>query len=360
MTLLELLVVVAILAVLATVAIQSTTDIGNQTRYEVTQKSLAAFRDSVLGPANQTSPDGIPMVTGFIADMGRPPRSRALVPNPDLAYPVYDLAELYSENLPSGLQSYALHVPAVTNLATAGSVVLTGTFGVGAANSFMFTTFSGVAPRVPAGWRGPYVRKASTELSLVDGWSKILASRLKFGTSEFELDDWPTMLLGFRTNPSTQPFRFRENNDYTAVLDANRDVVGVFTQSGFDGAPVGSDAYSGRFYSTITANDYRVPVNVSVTVATANTLSTNAFVVVMMYGPNPEVASDSRPIRVWAQQQPFTTYSIQFPFEGAYAPTIGTRMFRAVLRTSTGNYVYGRSVYFPIRPGVQNINIPLP
>ena len=363
MTLLELLVVVAILAVLATVAIQSTTDIGNQTRYEVTQKSLAAFRDAALGPANQTSPDGTPMVTGFIADMGRPPRSRALANSPDAPDPVYDLAELYSETLPSGLQPYALHVPGSpsSNLATDGSVVLSGTNGVGATNFFMFTTFQGAAPRVPAGWRGPYLRKAAAESSLVDGWSKLLASRLKFGTSELELDTWPTMLLRFRTNPSTQPFRFRENNNYTAVLDLNQDVVGVFTQSGFDGAGVGTDAFSGRYYSAIATNDYRVPVTVSVTCQSTYVLSTNANLVLMMYGPNAEVASDSKPIRVWAQQQPFTSYSVVFAFEGAFAPTVGTRLFRAVLRTSTlTTFVYGRSVYFPIRPGVQNINIPLP
>jgi len=99
---------------------------------------------------------------------------------------------------------------------------------------------------------------------------------------------------------------------------------------------------------------------------TVNCASTNSplagtnYVVVMLYGPNPEVATDSRPIRVWAQQAAFTTYNVTFTFDNAYAPTVGTRVLRAILRLSGTTFVYSRVVYFPIRPGVQSINIPLP
>jgi hypothetical protein len=348
MTLLELLVVVAILAVLATVAIQSTTDIGNQTRYEVTQKSLAAFRDATLGPANQTSPDGNAMITGFIADMGRPPRSRALV-HPELGT-LNDLSELYAEGLPGSLKPFELYPATSANLAT--------TMITGVSNTNLLYD---PALRIPAGWRGPYLRKPSTELSLVDGWGKLLVSRLDLGSTPAEINLWPTMLLAFRTNTSSQPFALAENVNYTAVTDVGRDVVGLFTQSGFNGAPVGTDAYSGRFYSAITTNEYRIPITITVNCSTLFTpLAATNYVAVMLYGPNPDVASDAKPIRVWAQQANYTSFNVTFTFDNANAPTVGTRVVRAVLRLSASRFEYSRVIYFPIRPGVQNINIPLP
>jgi len=135
----------------------------------------------------------------------------------------------------------------------------------------------------------------------------------------------------------------------------------LFTLSGFDGAPTTTDAYSGRFYAGIATNEYRVPLTVTVNCASTNSpLAGTNYVVVMLYGPNPEVATDSRPIRVWAQQAAFTTYNVTFTFDNAYAPTVGTRVLRAILRLSGTTFVYSRVVYFPIRPGVQSINIPLP
>ena len=348
MTLLELLVVVAILAVLATVAIQSTTDIGNQTRYEVTQKSLAAFRDATLGPANQTSPDGNAMITGFIADMGRPPRSRALV-HPELGT-LNDLSELYAEGLPGSLKPFGLYPATSANLAT---TMITGVSNT----SLLYDP----ALRIPAGWRGPYLRKPSTELSLVDGWGKLLVSRLDLGSTPAEINLWPTMLLAFRTNTTSQPFGLVENVNYTPVTDVGRDVVGLFTQSGFDGAPVGADAYSGRFYSAITTNEYRIPITITVNCSTLFTpLAATNYVAVMLYGPNAEVASDTRPIRVWAQQANYSSFNVTFTFDNANAPTVGTRVVRAFLRLSATRIEYSRVIYFPIRPGVQNINIPLP
>jgi prepilin-type N-terminal cleavage/methylation domain-containing protein len=353
MTLLELLIVVAILAVLASVAIQSTSEVGNQTRYDATQKSLSVFRDAALGPQGQIAPDGSPLITGFVADMGRLPRARSFT-HPEYG-PILGLGELYSEVLPSSLGSYSLHTPSTTNLATSGTIG-----GVTATTTFILTT---AAPRVPAGWRGPYIRKPSGEVTLVDGWSKPLASRLDLGVTSGEINAWPSMLLKFT---STETFVLPENAAYTAITSANQEIVGLFTQSGFEGALTGSDAYSGRFYSAVGANDYRVPITVSVVCANAISGTTSAQLLAMMYGPNPDVATDGRPIRVWAFQQSLTNggpYTIPFAFDGAATPSIGTRVFRAVLRTTTAlatNVVYGRPTYFPIRPGVQNINIPLP
>lgn len=353
MTLLELLVVVAILAVLATVAIQSTSDLGNQTRYESTQKALTSFRDVVLGPANQVAPDGSPLVTGYVADMGRPPRSTLLF-HPDLGG-LYDLGELYSESLPSGLRPYGLY--------PASSANTSQTLVTGVSSTALLVDAN---LRVPAGWRGPYLRKPGSEVTLVDGWSKPLVSRLDMGSSLAEINGWPTMLLAFRTNATSQPFSLPEDSFYTAVTDAGRDVVGLFSQSGFDGAPTTADAYSGRFYSGIKTNDYRVPLTVTVNCAsTTLPLSTANYVLVMIYGPNPTVSADNRALRVWAQQSPYVSFNTTFSFDGVNSPTIGTRVLRAIVRLGqatdgTITYAYSRVVYFPVRPGVQNINIPLP
>ena len=112
LTLLELLVVVAILAILTTVAVRSTSDLGGQFRYDSTQTTLKTFRDAVLGPVNQTSPDGSPYVTGFIADMGRPPRSSYTT----MSYgSVPDVTELYTGSLPSGLKAYAVYPASSAN-----------------------------------------------------------------------------------------------------------------------------------------------------------------------------------------------------------------------------------------------------
>jgi prepilin-type N-terminal cleavage/methylation domain-containing protein len=351
MTLLELLVVVAILAVLASVAIQSTSEVGNQTRYDATQKSLSAFREAVLGPQGQTAPDGSPLITGFIADMGRPPRSR-LLSHPEYVN-AYDLQELYSESVPSGLFAYRLYTADSGTLATDGT----------AAGLTVPSLVIDPALRVPAGWRGPYIRKPGNELSLVDGWNKALVSRFfDLGTGVGDIIQWPTMLLAFRTNSTFQPFALLENTNYTAVIDANRDVAGVFTTSGFEGAPMTADAYSGRFYSGIMSNDFRVPITVTVNCAsTYSTFGSPNFVIVMLYGPNPSASSDGRPIRVWAQQSTYNSFNTTFAFDNANAPTAGTRVLRAILRIGGPSpYVYSRVIYFPIRPGIQNINIPLP
>ena len=357
MTLLELLVVVAILAVLATVAIQSTTDIGNQTRYDATQKSLAAFRDAVLGRAGQTAPDGSLMATGFIADLGRSPRSRVLT-HPDFGG-VPDLTELYSESLPSGLKAYALYPAAIANVAL--TAMTNFTLATAAETDALYDT----SLRVPAGWRGPYLRKPSTEVTLVDGWQKPFVSRPDMGTSLSELNGWPTMLLAFRTNSAIQVFGLPENGNYTAITDYNREVSGVFSVSGFEGASASTDAYSGRFFSAIQTNEYRVPLVMSVTISSTYQAqqSDSSYVLICLFGPNPEVVSDTKPVRVWVQRIPFpsgTPLNLSATFDGLNAPSIGTRVIRAVLKGTAATPVQGRVVYAPIQQGYQSINIPFP
>lgn len=343
LTLLELLVVVAILAVLATVAIRSTSDFGQQTRYDVTQSTLKQFRDAVLGPANQVGPNGVPMVTGFIADLGRPPRAT-------LVNGVLDLPELYNGTLPTSptLKAYSLYNAASSNITT---TVVSGSLTVN--NSASTSLY------VPAGWRGPYISKSSALANIQDGWGKPLVSRIDLGTTSGALNTWPTMLL---MPWSGSGFNLSVNPSYTAVTAANTDVLGWWTQSGFEGAPASSgDVYAGSWFSVISTNEYRIPLSVSVTVGSSITLAASSIVQVYVYGPDPNMGTSGKPVLVYAQEATGSSNPATFNFNGTFAPTIGVRVFRAFVRPlSTSAWTAGAPVYFPVRSGVQSVNVTVP
>lgn len=344
MTLLELLVVVAILAVLATVAIQSTSEVGSQTRYDVTQRALQAYRDTVLGGPPQVMPDGNKVVSGFVADMGRLPRSRTYL-DPDTFDEYKVLSELYSETLPGNLRAFTNYPPLLANTVVASGSITDA--------SLLY----GSSPRVPAGWRGPYLRKPSGAKTLVDGWGKLLASR-----SGNPLD-WPTMLLAFKTNNATQA-TFTDDGAYAPIEDSGREVVGVFAQSGFEGAPMGSDAYSGRFYTTIATNEYRQGSVVVSLSAPGFTPAAGSSFTVLMYGPNPEVEADGKPLRVFGITQNNTTTNLTlqpFVFDAPSLLSIGTKVFVAKYKTNAASVpVFGRPAYISIHPGLPPQTITYP
>ena len=127
-TLLELVVVIAVMAVLSTVALRSMTGVASQSRFEATQRTLEQIHDAILGFANDRQPDGTLISSGFIADVGRPPRS---------------LDELI--NQPVDLSSFDVgRVPADTDIFVSG------------------------------GWRGPYIRLPVGATNLCDGWATSL------------------------------------------------------------------------------------------------------------------------------------------------------------------------------------------
>lgn len=358
MTLLELLVVVAILAVLATVAIQSTTEIGDQTRFDATTKTVATFRGSVLGPENQVAPDGSAVLSGFLSDIGRLPRSTSIsTPSGDL---VGALPELYSETLPTGLRPYAVYTVSAAN--TTASYAS----GYNSTNSTqVFGSLTDGFIRVPAGWRGPYIRKPSSMFTMVDGWEKPIVSRWDLGTNTALLQTWPTGLLEFRADLSS--FGYGVDQAYTPVLLPGRDVAGLFATSGFEGSPMGAGVYSGQFDSLISSNEIRNDIVVQVSAPAGKYSTTNSFPLLLMaYGPNPNVTADTRPLQVYVQQTVFAASQIQFTLTGSFAPTVGVRVFRASLRTnsvastSSTNYVRSAPIVVPITRFTQSINIPLP
>ncbi|HZZ71269.1 MAG TPA: prepilin-type N-terminal cleavage/methylation domain-containing protein [Pirellulales bacterium] len=121
LTLLELVVVLAILAALATIAIQATTRVGDQSRFETTQQTLSSIQKAVLGDPNQTTTDASAALRSFVADVGRPPTS------------LNELAANGNNLLPF-------------------SVVLEDSIAV------------------PTGWRGPYVNLPVGATAFKDGW----------------------------------------------------------------------------------------------------------------------------------------------------------------------------------------------
>lgn len=124
-TLLELVVVIAIMAVLSTVALRSMKGVASQSRFEATQRGLAQIRDAILGSPDDRQPNGSWVSRGFVADVGRLPRS---------------LDELVYQ--PADVSSYSVG---------------------------WSSTDTGVL--VAGGWRGPYVRLPIGATNLFDGWA---------------------------------------------------------------------------------------------------------------------------------------------------------------------------------------------
>ncbi|MGE3852501.1 MAG: prepilin-type N-terminal cleavage/methylation domain-containing protein [Planctomycetota bacterium] len=122
MTLIELLVVLVILAVLAAMALRATDSVVEQARVDASGRTLDALDAAVLGNASDRDAGGRRLVSGFLADVGRPPHT------------VDELLEA------GAIPPFAMQpVP--------------GTPGA----------------QLGVGWRGPYVTAATT---LQDGWAR--------------------------------------------------------------------------------------------------------------------------------------------------------------------------------------------
>lgn len=148
LTLLELLVVLVILAVVATVAVNSLQPRVESARFEQTQKLIGNIQESILGPRSARLSDGTPLVSGFVADIGRPPMVQGSLRLDADPVKGTELSELWD---------------AQTQLA----------------QSFPFQFRSGPSSPVnfsdvliPCGWRGPYLQLPMGNASLSDSWGR--------------------------------------------------------------------------------------------------------------------------------------------------------------------------------------------
>ncbi|MEM8713501.1 MAG: prepilin-type N-terminal cleavage/methylation domain-containing protein, partial [Planctomycetota bacterium] len=73
LTLLELVVVLAILSALGTVMITQSTSLAGEARYQQTVRTLEDLRDAIVGRLPAANEDVLAVAPGFVSDMGRLP-----------------------------------------------------------------------------------------------------------------------------------------------------------------------------------------------------------------------------------------------------------------------------------------------
>lgn len=153
LTLVELVVVLAILAVLAGVAVRSLEPIADQARYEATQNTLESAKNSIVDDRRQTS--GTRYISGFVSDIGRLPESTAM-----LIDGVGTTEFSGTPAIPLSSFSFASRVGPAASTTPANPTNVDCT---------------GVSLR--CGWRGPYLTVVDPANGIVDGWGQ----RIGFG-----------------------------------------------------------------------------------------------------------------------------------------------------------------------------------
>jgi prepilin-type N-terminal cleavage/methylation domain-containing protein len=318
MTLLELVVVIAILAVLMTVAMRSMTGVAQQSRFEATQRTLENIQEAILGPANDHQPDGSRVINGFIADIGRLPQAM-LATNSDGTTSL-TLNELLSP--PTGALPFAVRQATGTNLADS-SLSLSWDTNVW----------------IPCGWRGPYLRLAVGETAITDGWGVALANPAPAVTN---------VVLLYRP-------------DLSPVANPG-DPIGVVVSLGADGVP-GGTGYDSDL--SVTASNYTASLVVTVSMYDTNGVAINSpstngdQVVVRVFGPDPENIGK---IAAQALTNSLIGGPLNYLFTNspALALTQGPRAVRAYLQTSSGVITNTSAIdYLNLHPGFNTAGLTL-
>jgi len=143
-TVIEMLIVVAMLAALTTVAMRMLEPVAQQSRYDATLRTLQEIRSAVAGKADAGSSNTDQAISGFVADVGRPP---------------YSLHELFANDNPTlgNTSAPAVTAPPLFDIVPAGD-----------------TNQNNHDVMVARGWRGPYLQLPPGATSLVDGWGRAL------------------------------------------------------------------------------------------------------------------------------------------------------------------------------------------
>ena len=152
LTLLELLIVIVILAVLATVAVRSLTPLADQARYETTMRTMENVRSAVVGNSDTRQVNATPMVSGFIADMGRRPVTRGT----DAAA---WLSELWQSPTFAGDAPYSFAVRAGPSVVSFPAQGMYPAFALNCSDVSL-----------ACGWRGPYLQVPVNQNDVRDAW----------------------------------------------------------------------------------------------------------------------------------------------------------------------------------------------
>ncbi|HSJ03781.1 MAG TPA: prepilin-type N-terminal cleavage/methylation domain-containing protein, partial [Verrucomicrobium sp.] len=148
-TLMELVVVLAILAVVTSLAVRSVDRVEDQGRYEANLRIMQEIETAVLGSPDDRALDGTRVLSGFVADMGRLPRTvEETVHISGIEAEALTLRELW--DWPPAGKKYDVRKASLTNLAVEDPVHV---------DEQVY---------VPGGWRGPYLRLPMEETALRD------------------------------------------------------------------------------------------------------------------------------------------------------------------------------------------------
>jgi prepilin-type N-terminal cleavage/methylation domain-containing protein len=313
-TLLELVVVLAILAIVTALATREISYVQDQQRFEVSQRGLQEIQEAVLGSPDDRLPDGTLSGAGFVADMGRLPRTIASGTN-------FTLAELWSN--PGTL--FDLRAAVVSN-------------GVD-------VTEVDAQVLVPGGWRGPYIRLPLGADTLNDGWGNAYSS---------PIDPAPS-------NPEETGYaRLRDATDH-AIVTAGQEIR-LIRHLGANGRCNAADTGYDRDVA-IEFPDAVVLAALKGQVEVLNGDSPASVdpadrIIVRAFGPDP---TDAAKIKVWSTTVIFLSNPIVWELPAAEGLTIGPRVIRAYFVDVNGNgtSLFSKSAVksVTLRPGVNPLNL---
>lgn len=281
-TLIELVMVLLILAVLATVALNMVEVQVDQTRFETTQQTLNNIEAAVMGPPDARATDGSRIVSGFVADVGRPLRS---------------LEELY-------LAPNVLIVPGFTAKSPDGDPKVV----------------------VHGGWNGPYLTLPVGATAAVDGWGGAFDLFSKNGLSppnaEPMAEDRTISILRSNGRDGTaDPADDGYDRDLLLIFEATNDAVtaGVVT----------TEQVQNRWKQSVTVRVYHNDVN------TDPDVGNGSHIVVRVYGPH-EIDPATGKVEIGTVDEKVIDLSADPPpvavtFEDL---VVGPRVIRAYQRSS--------------------------
>jgi prepilin-type N-terminal cleavage/methylation domain-containing protein len=319
-TLLELLVVLAILGIVTTLAVRSLDQVEDQHRYESTLRRLEEIEFAVLGSPDDRTADGARTLGGFVADMGRLP-----VASVSAAGAALELRELW-EN--PGLPLFDVRpatAPHLTDVEHQDPAVL-----------------------VPGGWRGPYLRLPLGAAGLLDGWGRAIATPLAPD---------PATLDGAGYG------RLRDAADAPVTVGQPVGIVRVLGADGRLGP--GGTGYD-RDLNLLLAGRFGAAIHGQVDLEQADgpmppnpENNVREVVVVRVFGPDPDNAAQ---IEVVHTEVPFTSNPVIFTIPPAPALTSGLRVVRAYLQPvgelATASALRRSTVrQVTLRPGMNLLNL---
>lgn len=317
-TLLELVVVLAILAVLTSMAVVAVDGAADRARADRSNRLLEDLRIAITGGADSATADGRAGGGGFVADMGR-------LPTGVLVDGRWTMAELWTP--PVLGQQHGVRAAILAH-------------GVEAADEDPQVLVAG-------GWRGPYLRLAAGTDGLRDGWGNLMASPQ----------------TGVSGDPLAAAYpRLRTRDDLP--VDAPAQAVAIIRHLGGNGRLNPADVSWDRDVE-IRFTDAEIFAGaagqVEILDEDGNPLppTPGTPVVVRLYGPDPD---DAAKIKVYKTAVDFSANPVTWaiPAVVSAGPTIGPRAARATLGaaapSSTPAAAKSTVKQVILRPGVNAIH----